>query len=63
MPLRLRIGSGARKLCSEPGKTTVSPRGLSRSDAILAMLLEVPNPIEQVTPSSETRAWMRAQTS
>ena len=33
----------------------VSPRGLSRSLAIFATVLLRPSPIEQVTPSTETR--------
>ncbi|VWL94092.1 Uncharacterised protein [Collinsella intestinalis] len=59
MPLMARTGSGARNPCSVPGVTMVSPRGLSRSLAIFATVLLRPSPIEQVTPSSETRRLMR----
>ena len=63
MPLMARTGRGARKLASLPGSTTVRPRGLSRSEATLATLLLTPRPIEQLTPSSLTRPWMRRQMS
>ena len=63
MPLMVRTGKGARKSRSLPGNTTVSPRGLSMSEAILATVLDVPTPMEHVTPSSSTRLWMRRATS
>ncbi len=59
-PLMARTGMGARNDASCPGYTTVRPRGLSRSDATLAMDFVVPTPMEHVTPSSATRRWMRA---
>ena len=59
MPLIVRTGRGARKSRSPPGYTTVSPRGLSMSEAIFAMVFDVPTPMEHVTPSSSTRLWMR----
>ena len=58
-PESVRTGSFSRKAASVPGKTTVSPRGLSRSEAIFATDLEVPTPMEQVTPRAVTRSWMR----
>ena len=58
-PESVRTGSFSKKAASVPGKTTVSPRGLSRSEAIFATDLEVPTPMEQVTPRVATRSWMR----
>ena len=63
MPLIARTGRGARNDASVPGGTTVRPRGFWRSEAILATVLLVPRPIEQVIPSSETLLWMRLQIS
>ena len=63
MPLMARTSSGARNARSQPGGTTVRPRGFSRSDAILATVLPVPRPMEHVIPSSRTRAWTRVQIS
>ena len=56
------MGRGDRKSDSLPGYTTVRPQGLSMSEAIFAMVLLVPNPIEHVIPSSETRCCMRRAT-
>ena len=58
-PESVRTGSFSRKAASVPGKTTVSPRGLSRSEAIFATDFEVPTPMEQVTPRAATRSWTR----
>jgi len=55
IPLIARTGRGDRNPCSVPGRTTVSPRGLSRSLAILATVLLQPKPIEHVTPKLDTR--------
>ena len=63
MPLMDPTGSGARNFASVPGKTQVRPRGFSRSDAIFAMVLFTPRPMEQVIPRAETRAWTRRQMS
>ena len=63
MPESAFTGSGARKDASVPGYTAVSPRGFRVSEAILATAFEVPMPMEQVTPSSSTRCWMRCATS
>ena len=60
-PLMALTGSGARNAASLPGRTTVSPRGFSASDATLATLLHTPRPMEQLTPSSATRAWILRQ--
>ena len=46
MPGSARSGSGARKAASSPGATTVTPPGLSRSDATLATTLQVATPSE-----------------
>ena len=59
MPLMARTGSGARKARSVPGSTAVSPRGFSRSLAILATVLLQPRPMEHVTPILETRRAIR----
>ena len=61
IPLMARTGKGERNPSSVPGKTTVRPRGLSRSLAILATVLLLPSPIEQVMPKLATRAEMRRQ--
>ena len=63
MPLIALTGSGARKAACVPGNTTVRPRGFSRSEAIFATVLLTPRPMEQVTPSSPTRAWTLRQMS
>ena len=63
MPLIVRTGKGPRKSRSPPGYTTVRPRGLSMSEAIFATVLDVPTPMEHVTPSSSMRRWMRRATS
>ncbi len=42
-PHRRRIGSGARKAASSPGRTTTRPSGFRRSEAILATSLVVGN--------------------
>ena len=57
------MGSGARKRPSVPGKTAVRPRGFSCSEAILAIVLFVPSPMEQVIPSAATFFCMRLQIS
>lgn len=62
MPLIARTGRGARKEASMPGMTTVRPRGLSRSEATLAMVLLVPSPMEQVTPRALTSSCSSLQT-
>ena len=62
-PLMAETGNGARNARSVPGRTAVRPRGFSRSDAIFATVLFTPMPIEQVMPSSATRAWTRRQMS
>ena len=59
MPDMAVTGKGSRNARSVPGKTTVRPRGLSRSLAILAIVLFDPSPMEQVIPSSDTRLEMR----
>ena len=62
MPLMADTGSAAKKRCSVPGRTMVSPNGLSRSLAIFATVLLQPTPMEQVTPSVATRSLMRRAT-
>ena len=59
MPGMTRTFMGARKAASLPGYTTVSPFGLSRSEAIFATVLQLATPMEQVMPSSATCSWMR----
>jgi len=63
IPLMAPTGSGARKVRSVPGKTTVRPRGFSRSEAIFATVLFTPMPIEQVIPRADTRDCTRRQMS
>ncbi len=46
-----RIGRGARNAASSPGRTTVSPSGLSWSLAILATVFVAATPTEAVMPS------------
>jgi hypothetical protein len=50
MPQSARTGSGARNCASVPGGTTTRPSGFSLSEAILAMVLLVPTPIDTVRP-------------
>ena len=45
-PGRIRIGNGARNAASRPGRTTVSPPGLRRSEATFATTFEVATPSE-----------------
>ncbi|MNS32021.1 hypothetical protein D3C72_640910 [compost metagenome] len=52
MPWSSPMRIGARKLASEPGGTTQSPRGLFTLEATLATSLLVPAPTEQVSPVS-----------
>ena len=63
MPLMADTGSAAKKRCSVPGRTMVSPNGLSRSLAIFATVLLQPTPMEHVTPSAATRSLIRRATS
>jgi len=59
-PHKTRTGSGAKKAASCPGGTTVSPPGLSRSEATLATSLLVATPSEADRPTSaRTRCWRR----
>ena len=53
IPGSVRSGSGARKAASSPGGTTVTPPGLSRSEATLATTLQVATPSEH---DSRTRS-------
>ena len=63
-PHSSEIASGARNAASSPGGTIVSPSGLSRSDAILAIDFVVPAPQEIVSPvSSRTRSLIQRPTS
>ena len=45
-PGRSRIGNGARNAASRPGRTTVSPPGLRRSEATFATTFDVATPSE-----------------
>ena len=54
-PGRIRIGNGARNAASRPGRTTVSPPGLRRSEATFATTFDVATP-------SEHESWVRART-
>ena len=58
-PGRIRIGNGARNAASRPGRTTVSPPGLRRSDATFATTFEVATPSEH---ESRVRARTTART-
>ena len=58
-PGSTRIGNGARNAASRPGRTTVSPPGLRRSEATLATTFDVATPIEQ---ESRVRAFTTART-
>lgn len=46
-----RYRQRGQKRCSVPGRTMVSPNGLSRSLAIFATVLLQPTPMEHVTPA------------
>ena len=50
------MGSGARKARSSPGATTVSPSGLSRSEATLATDFVAATPQDTVRPVSRRTA-------
>ena len=54
-----RIGNGARNAASRPGRTTVSPPGLRRSEATLATTFDVATPSEH---ESRVRARTTART-
>ena len=51
MPGIFLTGIGARNSSAYPGSTTVSPSGFVKSEAIFAMILPGPTPIEQFSPS------------
>ena len=55
-------GRGARKLCASAAPITEKPRGLSRSEAILARNLLGARPMETVSPvCASMRAWALAR--
>ena len=58
-PGRIRIGNGARNAASRPGRTTVSPPGLRRSEATFATTFDVATPSEH---ESRVRARTTART-
>ena len=64
IPQIASTGSGARNSASRPGGTTVSPSGLSTSDAIFATDFPVATPHETVSSvSSRTRRLIQAASS